>query len=339
MRWTLLHAPLLAVVISVGVSLSAATAQSTPAAAPQFALPIACTVHIDCWIVNYFDSDPGPGARDYANGLRTYNNHDGTDIAVRDLAAMNAGVPVLAAADGTVRGRRDGMDDVNVRTIGRDTIKGRECGNGVFIDHSPGWATQYCHMRKGSVRVRKGQTVKTGDVIGFVGHSGLAEFPHVHFNVFRDKKKIDPFSADNGATQLWSATARSQMRYEPVSVYAAGFREAAPDSDRVKQGNIQNQAISATSPAILFWTGIFGIRTGDTIKQTLHGPDGRVLAERQVEQKKNQIRRFLWIGKKRGARPWPAGEYVGRTTVTPRDGNPTQSVAREVMITVTEATR
>lgn len=310
-----------------------AVAQSVP----EFELPIACTVHIDCWIVNYFDSDPGPGARDYANGFRTYNNHNGTDFAVRDLAAMNAGVPVLAAADGKVRGRRDGMDDVNVRIIGREAIEGRECGNGVVIDHAPGWATQYCHMRKGSVRVQKGQTVKAGDVIGFVGHSGLAEFPHVHLNVFRDKIRIDPFSPGNdgdGAPQLWSAAARGQLRYEPVSVYAAGFREAAPDGDRVKQGNIQNQAISALSPAILFWTGIFGIRAGDTVKQTLLGPDGRVLSEREVVQKKNQIRRFLWIGKKRPEGRWPAGEYTGRTTVTPTDGKARGAYVKDVRIKI-----
>lgn len=329
----------LIIALALGASLlavsphPAARAQSNP----QFALPIACEVHVDCWIVNYFDSDPGPGARDYANGFRTYNNHNGTDIAVRDLAAMNAGVPVLAAADGKVRGRRDGMDDVNVRTIGREAIKGRECGNGVVIDHAPGWATQYCHMRKGSVRVSKGQAVKTGDVIGFVGNSGLAEFPHVHFNVFRDKKRIDPFAAGGGTTQLWASAALGQMRYEPVSVYAAGFREAVPDGARVKQGNIQNQDISATSPAILFWTGIFGIRTGDTVKQILLGPDGKVLAEREVVQKKNQIRRFLWIGKKRGTGKWPAGKYTGRTTVTPADGNPQETQIKEIRINITPA--
>lgn len=284
--------------------------------------------------MHYFDSDPGPGATDYTGGYRTYDNHRGVDFAVRDLAAMNAGVPVLAAADGKVRGRRDGMDDVNVRSIGRDAIKGRECGNGVFIDHTPGWASQYCHMRKGSVRVSKGQEVKTGDVLGFVGHSGLAEFPHVHFNVLRDKKRIDPFVASGDATQLWSAAARSQMRYEPISVYAAGFREAAPDSTRVKQGNIQSQALSATSPAILFWTGIFGIRNGDTIKQTLHGPGGRLLAKREVVQKKNQIRRFLWIGKKRETAQWPAGTYTGRTVVTPTGGNAPGPYTREIKIDI-----
>lgn len=332
MRANYLHASILAVAVWASASAPSVIAQTAAQPAPQLALPIACDVNVDCWIVNYFDADPGPGARDYANGFRTYDNHRGTDFAVRDRAAMNAGVAVLAAANGTVRARRDGMDDVNVKIIGRDAIAGRECGNGVVIDHVPGWATQYCHLRRGSVSVGKGQTVKAGDVIGMVGQSGLAEFPHVHLSVFHDGNQVDPFAT--GATQLWRAVAPSQLRYEPVSVYATGFRQAVPDNDSVKQGNIQNQTITASSAAIVYWNGIFGVRTGDRIRQTLHGPGGRLLAEREIVQEKNQIRRFLWIGKKRGAGQWPPGEYVGRTTVTPQDGDPDKILTRGAKISV-----
>ncbi len=315
------------------VALARPAMAQSPRPAPQFSVPVACQVHVDCWIVNYFDSDPGPGASDYTDGHRTYNNHRGTDFALRDLAAMNTGVAVLAAADGKVRARRDGMTDVSFREIGREAIGGRECGNGVVIDHASGWATQYCHLRKGSVRVRKGQVVKTADVIGLIGQSGLAEFPHVHFNVFRDKNRIDPFD-DGGGSHLWSAAARSQLGYQPVSIYAGGFREAVPAGDQVKQGNIQNQAVSTTSPAIVFWTGIFGVRNGDRINQTVHGPVGRVLVEREVVQEENQIRRFLWIGKKRRTATWPPGEYVGRTIVTPAEGDTSDPYTREFRITV-----
>ena len=58
--------------------------------------------------------------------------------------------------------------------------------------------------------------------------------------------------------------------------------------------------------------------------------------EREVVQEKNQIRRFLWIGKKLRARQWPAGAYVGRTTVTPREGSPKQDIIGEVSFTVTD---
>ncbi len=334
MRISLLFAPLLVAALS-----AAAHAQSTKPAigpAPQLSLPIACTVNVDCWIAKYFDADPGPGARDYTDGPRTNDRHRGTDFALRDLDAMEAGVPVLASADGMVRGRRDGMDDVNVRTIGLDAIKGRDCGNGVFINHGPGWATQYCHLRKGSVRVATGQAVKAGDVIGLVGQSGRAEFPHIHLSVFRDGKRIDPFATgDASAPQLWRATLRSQLRYEPVSVFDGGFRMTAPEKEETRLGAIQDQTISPNAPTLFYWTGLFGIRAGDKIKQTLLGPDGRVLAEHEAVQKKNQIRGFRWVGKKRGARSWPAGDYIGRTTVTPRPGGPGETKSWEVTLEVT----
>jgi murein DD-endopeptidase MepM/ murein hydrolase activator NlpD len=336
MRWSLLFTPLFATAILA--SAPAATAQSTAPVAgppPQLALPIACTINVDCWIAKYFDADPGPGASDYLDGSRTNDKHRGTDFAIRDLDAMKAGVAVLASADGKVRALRDGMDDINVRVIGVEAIKGRECGNAVVIDHAPGWATQYCHLRKGSVRVKKGQTVKAGDEIGLVGQSGLAEFPHVHLSVFRDRKRIDPFAvSDDGATQLWNAAVRSQLRYESISTYDGGFREALPETKRVKLGTIQDQKTSTLSPAIVFWAGFFGIRAGDKIKQTLLGPNGRVVAERETVQAKNQIRGFRWIGRKRGAQQWPAGEYIGRTTVTPADGALGQVSTVEVKITV-----
>ena len=109
--------------------------------APELALPILCQPGRDCWLVNYVDMDPGPGRRDYACGKKTYDGHKGTDIAIRDLEAMKKGVAVVAAAGGVVRGARDGMEDIDFTRKGAPDIKGRECGNGVVIDHGGGWET------------------------------------------------------------------------------------------------------------------------------------------------------------------------------------------------------
>ena len=46
---------------------------------PSFNLPVACTPGMDCWIVNYFDHNPGPGMLDYACGQLSYDSHGGTD--------------------------------------------------------------------------------------------------------------------------------------------------------------------------------------------------------------------------------------------------------------------
>jgi murein DD-endopeptidase MepM/ murein hydrolase activator NlpD len=143
----------------------------------ELALPLDCAPGRDCWVVNYVDTDPGATARDYRCGHMTYGGHNGTDFAVRDLKAMADGVRVLAAAAGVVRATRDGEPDENVRTRGGDAIEGRECGNGVRIEHAGGWSTQYCHLRAGSVSVKRGDTVAAGAPLGLLGLSGKTEFP------------------------------------------------------------------------------------------------------------------------------------------------------------------
>src|SRR5687767_225345 len=167
----LLLAPLLLMAL-----LSAAKAQ-TP---PQLSLPLACTPAKDCFIQQYTDVDPGPGAKDYRCGIATYEGHKGTDFRVLSVKAAQAGVPVLASAAGRVTGARDGMEDRLVVTPQDEAaIKDRECGNGVVLDHGGGWETQYCHMRRGSLKVREGQNVAAGEPLGMVGFSGSAQFAHV----------------------------------------------------------------------------------------------------------------------------------------------------------------
>jgi murein DD-endopeptidase MepM/ murein hydrolase activator NlpD len=132
--------------------------------------------------------------RDYACGAETYDGHEGTDIRLRTTAEIAKGVGVLASASGTVIGVRDGMADHLVRTdADREAVAAFECGNGVRIDHGEGWITQYCHMRKGSIVVKKGDEVKPGTKLGEVGYSGQAAFAHVHIQVTKDGKVIDPF--------------------------------------------------------------------------------------------------------------------------------------------------
>ena len=80
-------------------------------AALDLALPIDCRPGVDCWILRYVDHDPGPGVRDYACGKLAGDGHKGTDFAIRDQAAMVAGVEVRAAAAGIVDALRDGMPD------------------------------------------------------------------------------------------------------------------------------------------------------------------------------------------------------------------------------------
>ena len=66
----------------------------------------------------------------------------------------------------------------------------RGYGNHVVIDHGFGYSTRYAHMVK--FNVRKGQKIKRGDVIGYVGNTGLSKGPHLHYEVEKNGKKINP---------------------------------------------------------------------------------------------------------------------------------------------------
>ena len=132
----------------------------------ELSLPIACTPGDDCWIAYHVDVAAGPDIRDFACGARTYDDHKGVDFAIRDYAAMRRGIAVLAAAPGVVAAVRDGMQDISLRAIDPKSIAKRECGNGVLLDHGDGWTTQYCHLRRGSVAVKRGQRVTAGSNVG-----------------------------------------------------------------------------------------------------------------------------------------------------------------------------
>ena len=66
----------------------------------------------------------------------------------------------------------------------------RELGNHIIVDHGFGYQTVYAHLDRFNVRV--GQKVKRGDVIGFVGSTGLSTAPHLHYEVLANGKHVDP---------------------------------------------------------------------------------------------------------------------------------------------------
>ena len=85
------------------------------------------------------------------------------------------GTPVYATGDGTVS-RADA------------TASGY--GKHIRITHGYGYESLYAHLSK--YNVRKGQKVKRGDLIGFVGSTGRSEAPHLHYEIFKDKERINP---------------------------------------------------------------------------------------------------------------------------------------------------
>lgn len=95
-----------------------------------------------------------------------------------DFAAP-AGTPVRAVADGTVThaGRNGGF------------------GNFVRIDHPGPYDSSYAHLQRISKGVRVGTSVTRGQVIGYVGSTGLATGPHLHFALYKNGRYINPLTA------------------------------------------------------------------------------------------------------------------------------------------------
>jgi len=97
--------------------------------------------------------------------------HEGMDFSSK------VGTPVYASGDGVVN-RAD------------DTASG--FGNHIVIRHGFGYETLYAHLSK--YKVRAGQTVKRGDIIGYVGSTGRSEAPHLHYEVHKNGEVVNPLN-------------------------------------------------------------------------------------------------------------------------------------------------
>lgn len=300
--------------------------------------PVRCPSTVSCTIQKYVDTDPGPGYRDYTCGDLSSPDHEGTDIRVPTLADMALGVPVTAAASGTVTAVRDGMDDINVKDIDPALIEKRGGGNLVVLDHGNGWRTIYAHLRKGSVRVNKGDRVAAGQTLGEIGMSGRAEFPHVEFMVKRGRRVIDPFlgldpmaPCGETGTPLWSEAALAELGYVATGLLSAGFAPERANAKRARAGRYFVDTLPADSPALVFWVDLFGVKKGDRARSRLLDANGAVLADGTTELEKRFAQWFRFVGKRRPADGWPPGTYRGEFSLT-RAGAPAPvvSIVREI---------
>lgn len=306
---------LIAVVIMGCLSVHQAQAQTI-----SLDWPIECEFGKNCVVQNYVDEDSTASARDFTCGPLTYDQHKGTDIRLLNEAAMRKGVNVLAAADGVVRGVRDGMNDVNVNVIGKDAIKNRECGNGVVLDHAAGYDTQYCHMMKGSIVVTQGQKVKAGDVLGKVGMSGATEFPHLHFQVSRLGKILDPYTGasagsncgQSDANSLWREEVKAKTSYISSFLLGHGFVTVVPKAEIIRNQASTPSVISRSSPALIYWADVMGARVGDTLSLAIYAPSGNLWATRDVPFNRNQALSFSFVGKKATPEGLIPGVYTSK---------------------------
>lgn len=97
--------------------------------------------------------------------------HYGMDFSARK------GTPIYATGNGTVK---------------RADNRSSGFGKHIRIDHGFGYVSLYAHLSK--YNVRRGQKVKRGDIIGFVGNTGRSRGPHLHYEILKDNKKINPLN-------------------------------------------------------------------------------------------------------------------------------------------------
>lgn len=154
------------------------------------------------YVYDYYEHD----GNDWNCGNVTYGGHRGTDFSLDGgFTDMDAGVDVVAAADGTVVHVHDGEVDrcPSSACVG---CGGDECfygygnglGNFIVIEHSDGIHTFYGHLRNGYMAVAESSVVSCGDKIGEVGSSGQSpNGPHLHFVVRTSTSygsTLDPYS-------------------------------------------------------------------------------------------------------------------------------------------------
>jgi murein DD-endopeptidase MepM/ murein hydrolase activator NlpD len=106
--------------------------------------------------------------------LKTYRPHTGIDYGAP------TGTPIRTVGDGKIAA----------------AAYTRSNGRYVKIRHNSVYSTMYLHMSRFGKGIKKGATVKQGQVIGFVGSTGLATGPHLHFNFLLNGRPVDPLKIE-----------------------------------------------------------------------------------------------------------------------------------------------
>ena len=159
----LLPMPVLAYARAAGTTTAVAARRGRPAQSPQqYAATLASPLpHVK--VSSPFGNRVHPTRK--RRGF-----HFGVDYSARP------GTPILAAQDG------------EIKLLGRR----RDFGNHLRIDHGHGVETLYGHLQRFMAGLKQGSKVKRGDVIGYVGATGRATGPHLHFEVLAQGRPVDP---------------------------------------------------------------------------------------------------------------------------------------------------
>ena len=248
----------------------------------SFIWPMPGEIDHDHILTGYMDHDTTSGLRDYMGYQHTYNGHAGVDLAIRNFREMDRGVPVYAAASGTVAATA--YDNFDRNTAWNPDVA--SLMNGAVIEHGDGIQSAYFHFRRNSTTVEPGEEVEAGQFLGYVGSSGFSDLPHLHFEVRNatDLIFIDPFegSAHSGAS-LWI----DQSEYvglDRLKVYDVGVATFASmggdpnvfDWAAFLERLAEPVVFGADQPGLVMWFQTQN-QEGDRLKISVLKPDGTAL--------------------------------------------------------------
>lgn len=158
----------------------------------------------------------GPRRPPTTSGGQGSSNHGGIDLAGGNLQQYpgGRGSPIYSVQDGTVS--RSG-------NMGK-------AGLTVIINHPGGWVTKYMHLN--SINITNGQAVSKGQIIGTMGTTGNSSGVHLHFQVEKDKKKLDPILVF-GWPYKWASSRKEQEYKQRLAAAGIQMQPKSPPQDNL----------------------------------------------------------------------------------------------------------
>jgi len=165
---------------------------------------------------------------DIATGLP----FSGNETIARDYYGF--GKELYAVGNGTVVYVRDGVKDIEITTQKPPKSIDTALGNGVVIDLGNKKYACYGHMVNGSVRVKYGDTVTEGQVIGLMGNTGNSDAPHLHFQVITDNPAVLGGEGYPIVYRSFNVTGR----FDEDNITGTFFSESIPQQDRLMENDV-----------------------------------------------------------------------------------------------------